>query len=580
MSSGEENVNLDAGPPTTELNVVGMIGLIVFYLIIFCAGVLAHKVLKRGSRKEKQKQQVDSNTEDMMLAGRDINYVVGVFTMTATWVGGGYINGTTESVIKNGLVWTQAPIGYSISLFLGGILFAEKMRTASFVTMLDPLQVKYGKPLGALFYIPAFSGEILWSASILAALGTSLRVICGIDDTASIIVSAAIAMTYTLFGGLYSVAFTDIIQLVCIFVGLVFSIPWMTGSEHVTSPLRSSNVTMFMDQDQPYSKFFGKLERNDVGVWVDYAIMLVFGGIPWQAYFQRVLSARSVGVAKTLSFCAAFGCFSAAIPSIVIGLIAMNTDWPATDYAQKLIKEDYKLAVPLSLLYLTPPAVAFIGLGAVSAAVMSSTDSSILGVSSMFTRNVFVNVFYKNASDRVTVWFLRLTVVVNTIIAMLIAIFVKTVYGLYLICSDLVFILLFPHLVMVVHFPHRTNKYGMILGFTVSLVLRVLSGEPVLKYNAIIEYYGYVEPHLDDNGSYVYGYQRFPFRNLIMALNFIITLSVTFVTQQLFKKWPELLKYDFLDVADTAHVNPLTPVTPPEQRKPRSSKSSSGSDSS
>ena len=64
-------------------------------------------------------------------------------------------------MIKNGLVWTQAPIGYSISLFLGGILFAEKMRTASFVTMLDPLQVKYGKPLGALFYIPAFSGEVI-----------------------------------------------------------------------------------------------------------------------------------------------------------------------------------------------------------------------------------------------------------------------------------------------------------------------------------------------------------------------------------------------------------------------------------
>ena len=52
---------------------------------------------------------------------------------------------------------------------------------------------------------------------------------------------------------------------------------------------------------------------------IDYAIMLVFGGIPWQAYFQRVLSARNVSVAKTLSFIAAFGCFSAAIPSIVIG---------------------------------------------------------------------------------------------------------------------------------------------------------------------------------------------------------------------------------------------------------------------
>lgn len=39
----------------------------------------------------------------------------------------------------------------------------------------------------------------------------------------------------------------------------------------------------------------------------------------------------------------------------------MNTNWKATDYARKLVKDDYKLAVPLTLLYLTPPAVAFIG---------------------------------------------------------------------------------------------------------------------------------------------------------------------------------------------------------------------------
>ena len=38
---------------------------------------------------------------------------------TATWVGGGYINGTAESVYTSGLVWAQAPWGYSVSLFLG-----------------------------------------------------------------------------------------------------------------------------------------------------------------------------------------------------------------------------------------------------------------------------------------------------------------------------------------------------------------------------------------------------------------------------------------------------------------------------
>ena len=50
-------------------------------------------MLKRKSRKQKQAEQVESNAEDMMLAGRDINYFIGIFTMTATWVGGGYING-------------------------------------------------------------------------------------------------------------------------------------------------------------------------------------------------------------------------------------------------------------------------------------------------------------------------------------------------------------------------------------------------------------------------------------------------------------------------------------------------------
>ena len=34
------------------------------------------------------------------------------------------------------------------------------MRNMKYVTMLDPLQNKYGKELGALFYIPAFSGEV------------------------------------------------------------------------------------------------------------------------------------------------------------------------------------------------------------------------------------------------------------------------------------------------------------------------------------------------------------------------------------------------------------------------------------
>ena len=52
-----------------------------------------------------------------MVGNRDISMLVGVFTMTATWVGGGYINGTAEEVYVSGLLWVQSPIGYRLVYF-------------------------------------------------------------------------------------------------------------------------------------------------------------------------------------------------------------------------------------------------------------------------------------------------------------------------------------------------------------------------------------------------------------------------------------------------------------------------------
>jgi len=57
-----------------------------------------------------------------MLAGRSIGLFVGIFTMTATWVGGGYINGTAEAIYTKGLIWCQAPFGYALSLVFGKFL--------------------------------------------------------------------------------------------------------------------------------------------------------------------------------------------------------------------------------------------------------------------------------------------------------------------------------------------------------------------------------------------------------------------------------------------------------------------------
>ena len=118
------------------------------------------------------------------------------------------------------------------------------MRNAEYVTMIDPFTQKYGK-WGALQALPAAISEIFWSASILGALGklqsvenlsfigipgSTLQVILNLDEKVSIIMSAVIALGYTLLGGLISVAYTDVIQIFFIVFGLVSSDSALRGS--------------------------------------------------------------------------------------------------------------------------------------------------------------------------------------------------------------------------------------------------------------------------------------------------------------------------------------------------------------
>jgi high affinity choline transporter 7 len=59
---------------------------------------------------------------------------------------------------------------------------------------------------------------------LCAGAGASLSVIIGLAHTWAVVASAGISVLYTLLGGLYSVAYTDVVQLFCIFVGLVSAI--------------------------------------------------------------------------------------------------------------------------------------------------------------------------------------------------------------------------------------------------------------------------------------------------------------------------------------------------------------------
>lgn len=187
------------------------------------------------------------------------------------------------------------------------------MRREGYVTMIDPFQRKYGERMGGLLFIPALLGEIFWSAAILSALGGTISVIMELDNTTSIIVSAIVVVIYTLFGGLYSVAYTDVVQLFCIFIGLVLCIPFAIKHPAVHNIMETKET------------WIGEVPPIEYALYVDLMLVLIFGGIPWQVYFQRVLSAKTEKSAMYLSYIAAIGCFIAGIPPMIIGAIAKST---------------------------------------------------------------------------------------------------------------------------------------------------------------------------------------------------------------------------------------------------------------
>lgn len=144
------------------------------------------------------------------------------------------------------------------------------MRSEGYVTMLDPLQESFGERMGGLLFIPALCGEVFWSAGILAALGATLAVIIQMTLDTAVVMSALIAVFYTWIGGLYSVAYTDVVQLGCIFFGLIICIPFAWINENV-------GKIDFYDKE-----WLGVIDPNTYWSYADYMLLLTFGGIPWQ----------------------------------------------------------------------------------------------------------------------------------------------------------------------------------------------------------------------------------------------------------------------------------------------------------
>ncbi|KAF3705082.1 High affinity choline transporter 1 Hemicholinium-3-sensitive choline transporter [Channa argus] len=442
------------------VNWPGLLAIVVFYMAVLCIGIWA----SRKSKREESKC-TGNRSEVAMVGGRNLNIWVSIFTMTATWVGGNYILGNAEVVYDptKGLVWAIGPIGYSMNMILGGLFFVKPVRSKNYVTLMDPLQEKYGNTVAAVLFIPALLGDILWIAGVLGALGGTISVVIDIPPSVAVVVSAAVAILYTLMGGLYSVAYTDVIQLGFMLVGLWLCVPFILTS---STP---ANFTAATVSKLYQESWLGKLELEDVGRWLDDVLLM-------------------------LCYCL--------------------LDWNQTTYGSPSPYEQGKagMILPIALQHLCPLYVSLVGMGALAAAVMSSVDSALLSASSQMGRNIFKNIIYKQASEKTILVVVKVSVVLCGVLGAGLALTTRSIYQLWIFSADVVYSMLTPQVTCSFFLPQWVNNYGACSGFVLAILLRVLVGEPLIGLPDVMPL---PWDKIQENG---HRNRLFPFRTAIMLI--------------------------------------------------------------
>jgi len=454
------------------LTVVG-----TMYAVFLALGWIAARRVRHGS------------AEDLIVAGRAMPLWLATLTMTATWVDGGYLLGTAEGVYKSSLaLGLQGGLCFGVSLILGGLFFARRMRAHGFTTLVDPFEARFGRRWAAVLSVPAMAAEVFWSAELLVALGATFGVLLGVDLPTAIVASAVVVTAYTMIGGMWSVAYTDALQLGLVAIGLAIALPYAIGAVGGLDAAWTTYTAARADRGgllPPLAATGTFWTRESLVGWWDVSLMLTFGGIPWNCYFQRVLSCRTPASAQWHSILSGLLTIALTAPPLLFGVAAFAYDWPPGLAAQ--LQRQPADTLPLVLKQVTPPLAALLGMGAIIGAVTSSFSSSILSAGSMFSWNTCKRLLWPSLSVPGMKRTIRLSIAVLGGAAAVMALSVRSVQALWFFTSDLVFVLLFPQLVCAL-FDRKANLAGSAAAFAVSLALRLGGGEPLFGLAPIIPY--------------------------------------------------------------------------------------------
>ncbi len=383
---------------------MGYIAIIALYLLaIMVYGlVLAHKKVK--------------NTDDMIVGGRKLPYIILVGTLLATWCGGGGITGSAGVVYTGGpwvgaITFAAPPIGIILLYFIAG-----KVRKTNKVTVPEIMGARYGKSADIISAICVMLAYIGVLATQLKAAGNIMVLLCassGIEVSIEVatLICTAIIIVITVAGGMVSVAYSDAVSALLMIGGFVIAIPiLMNVAKDAGAVLPAAKTTIT-----------GGMSGWTILGYFLPSLALMLGD---QNMLQRFASAKNSDEAKKSNV----GMFVGEV-IVVAAIIAVCTQ------AAKLYQGANELANPANVIFQTavdylPFLFGALVMSACMAFIVTTADSYLLSAASNLTNDVYVKYINKNADDKKKMVILRTTIVVFGFLAAAMTLFFPTVLQL------------------------------------------------------------------------------------------------------------------------------------------------------
>ena len=346
---------------------------------------------------------------DYVVAGRSLPLYIVTATVFATWFGSETVLGISAKFAKDGLRGViEDPFGSSMCLILVGLLFARPLYRMVLLTIGDYYRQRYNRTVEVLASFCIVISYLGWVAAQIKALGLVFNILSqgSISPEVGMMIGAAIVLLYTLYGGMWSVALTDFFQMIIIVAGLVY-IAYVVGdlaggpSKVIKSAAESGKF-----------EFWPELSAREVLAFVAAWITMMFGSIPQQDVFQRVMSAKNEKTAVAGSVLGGSLYFAFAFIPMFLAYAASMID---PKMFASLIETDSQQILPTLVLNHLPVFAQVMFFGALLSAIMSTASATLLAPSATFTENILKPSF-KHLGDQQLLKLMRIVVVCFAVI--------------------------------------------------------------------------------------------------------------------------------------------------------------------